>query len=101
MQAELFSLSDDEIKRLARAELEQIFGLTGREDFAMVARHARSMPQYHVGHIDLIDAIEREVERHHGLALAGNAYRGVGIPDCVHSGEQAAERVLEALQLAG
>jgi oxygen-dependent protoporphyrinogen oxidase len=100
MQAGLFSLSDEELLRLARAELEQMFGLTGREDFAFVARHARGLPQYHVGHLDLLNAIDREVERYPGLALAGNAYRGVGIPDCVHSGEQAAERVLDALQLA-
>jgi oxygen-dependent protoporphyrinogen oxidase len=58
------------------------------------------MPQYHVGHLELVEAIEASVERYPALALAGNAFRGVGIPDCVHSGEQAAERVWRGLTQA-
>ncbi len=54
------------------------------------------MPQYHIGHLARVARIDAAVGRHPGLALAGNAYRGVGIPDCVHSGETAAERVMGA-----
>ena len=55
------------------------------------------MPQYHVGHAALVASIERSTARHAGLQLAGNAYHGVGIPNCVHSGETAAERTVHAL----
>ena len=51
------------------------------------------MPQYHVGHLDRIARIEARTTCIPGLALAGNAYRGVGIPHAIHSGEQAAEAI--------
>ena len=59
-----------------------------------VHRHPASMPQYRLGHLDRVETIERKLETSPGLALAGSAYRGVGIADCVHSGEVGAERVL-------
>ncbi len=93
MQPELMELSDEEIKRVVRAELEEIFGVTWQPDFVIVARWMRSMPQYHVGHLDLVAGIERALAPFPNLALAGNALYGVGIPDSIHSGELAAERV--------
>jgi oxygen-dependent protoporphyrinogen oxidase len=95
MQPELMQLSDDEILALVRTELEEILGVTWQPDFAIVARWSRSMPQYHVGHLDLIAGIERDLTGVPNLALAGQAYYGVGIPDTIHSGEIAAERVFE------
>ena len=65
----------------------------GEPDFMRVVRHPRSMPQYELGHVALVDAVEAELTRLPRLALAGNAYRGVGIPDCILSGENAALRV--------
>ena len=53
------------------------------------------MPQYHVGHLARVETIELALARHPGLALAGGAYRGVGIADCVRSGEDAARVLLE------
>jgi oxygen-dependent protoporphyrinogen oxidase len=52
------------------------------------------MPQYHVGHLTRVETIERRSGALPGLSLAGSAYRGVGIADCVHSGELAAEQAL-------
>jgi oxygen-dependent protoporphyrinogen oxidase len=52
------------------------------------------MPQYLVGHLRLVEEIEKRVAEYPGLALAGSAYRGVGIADCVRIGEAAAETVL-------
>jgi oxygen-dependent protoporphyrinogen oxidase len=52
------------------------------------------MPQYRVGHLTRVEAIDRVLATLPGLALAGAAYRGVGIADCVHSGEAAAEGAL-------
>ncbi|HEX9443957.1 MAG TPA: protoporphyrinogen oxidase, partial [Candidatus Binatia bacterium] len=56
-----------------------------------IYRHPRSMAQYRVGHLEKVVRIEERVKKLSGLALAGNAYRGVGISDCIHSGETAAE----------
>jgi oxygen-dependent protoporphyrinogen oxidase len=98
MQPELFGSPDDVLLDIVRRELEQLLGVTWRPDFTVVARHARSMPQYHVGHLRLVEEIEAEVARHARLVLAGNAFHGVGLPDCIHSGEQAAERIVESLR---
>jgi len=97
LQPELMQLSDVELVALVCRELESILGLTWKPDFAVVARWMRSMPQYHVGHLDRIATIERELAGYPRLALAGNAYSGIGIPDCIHSGELAAERLFAAL----
>jgi oxygen-dependent protoporphyrinogen oxidase len=81
---------------IARAELGDLLGATGAPLFTRVARYPRAMPQYHVGHVVRAEAIELAVARHPGLRLAGGAYRGVGIADCVRSGEEAAEGVLSS-----
>jgi oxygen-dependent protoporphyrinogen oxidase len=52
------------------------------------------MPQYGVGHLDRLDRIERLRQQLPGLALAGNGYRGIGLPDCVRSGQNAVKQVL-------
>jgi oxygen-dependent protoporphyrinogen oxidase len=55
------------------------------------------MPQYVLGHPERLERIDSALERHPGLAVAGAAYRGVGIPDCIRSGEEAVETVVSAL----
>jgi protoporphyrinogen/coproporphyrinogen III oxidase len=100
-QSELADLPDDELRRIAADELRELLGTRGEPAFADVARWPRSMPQYHVGHGALVAAIERAAARLPGLALAGNAYHGVGIPACIHSGEAAAERIAAELENAG
>jgi oxygen-dependent protoporphyrinogen oxidase len=55
------------------------------------------MPQYVLGHLERVERIERAVSAHPGLAVAGAAYRGVGVPDCIRSGELAAESLAHAL----
>ena len=52
------------------------------------------MPQYEVGHLDRIAEIEHAVAQLPGLVLAGNSYRGAGIPDCIRSGEAAAQSLM-------
>jgi protoporphyrinogen/coproporphyrinogen III oxidase len=78
----------------ARDQIGPLLGITAAPALARVTRHLHAMPQYHVGHEARATAIEQAVARHPGLELAGGAYRGVGIADCVRSGEGAAERVL-------
>ena len=85
---------DDELVAIARAQLGELLGARGEPLFSRVARYSRAMPQYHVGHLARVEAIEGALRRHPGLELAGGAYRGVGIADCVRSGEEAADRLL-------
>jgi protoporphyrinogen/coproporphyrinogen III oxidase len=94
MQPELMRLSDEEMIGLVKSELADLLGAAGEPDFIDVVRYDNAMPQYHVGHLDRVARIESLAARHVGLAIAGNAFQGVGIPDCVHSGEQAAERIV-------
>jgi protoporphyrinogen/coproporphyrinogen III oxidase len=77
----------------ARDELRQALGITAEPVLTRVARWTKAMPQYHVGHAVRVEAIEQCAAALPGLHLAGGAYRGVGIADCVRSGEAAAERV--------
>ncbi len=95
MHPEMMELSDDALKQMVRNELTAMLGVTGEPDFAEVIRYQNAMPQYHVGHLDRVASIESRVAGLLGLELAGNAYRGVGIPDSIASGEAAAERVLK------
>jgi oxygen-dependent protoporphyrinogen oxidase len=85
---------DETLTRVARAELGELLGVQGPPLFARVSRYPKAMPQYHVGHLARVDAIDGCLKTHPGLALAGGAYRGVGIADCVRSGEEAAARLL-------
>jgi oxygen-dependent protoporphyrinogen oxidase len=87
---------DAALVETARAQLAELMGVSGPPLFTRVARHPRAMPQYHVGHAARAEAIERAVARLPGLGLAGGAYRGVGIADCVRAGEDAAEAVAGA-----
>lgn len=98
MQPELFDLDDDETVKLVREELKATLGVRGEPEFANVVRYPKAMPQFHLGHLDRVATIERLAAAHPGLILAGNAYHGVGIPDAIHSGEQAAARILTALE---
>jgi oxygen-dependent protoporphyrinogen oxidase len=71
--------------------------ITTKPLFIEVAKWERSMPQYEVGHLDRINEIENEVSKLPGLALAGNSYRGAGIPDCIRGGQSAAESIVTYL----
>jgi oxygen-dependent protoporphyrinogen oxidase len=97
MQQSLFEQSDTAMVDSVRRELCELLGITSEPLLTRVHRHPQAMPQYRVGHLDRMARIDAALTRHSGLALAGNAYRGVGIPDCVHSGEMAAELVLTGL----
>ncbi|MDA0834773.1 MAG: protoporphyrinogen oxidase [Planctomycetota bacterium] len=93
LQPELVNLSDAELEQLARNELHDLLGVTGEPTCLRVVRYPRGMPQYNVGHQARVSVIFERMNAHPRLALAGNAYQGVGIPDCIHSGEQAAMRI--------
>ncbi len=87
---DVLQIPDEEILRTVREELRQILGLTAEPRFSRICRWERSMAQYEVGHLDRVAEIERLRAGLPGLALAGNAYRGIGVPDCIKSGLDAA-----------
>jgi oxygen-dependent protoporphyrinogen oxidase len=96
MQQSLFEQDDDTMVASVRRELRELLGITSEPLLTRIHRHAQAMPQYRVGHLDRMNRIDVCLTQHPGLAVAGNAYRGVGIPDCVHTGEMAAEQVLKS-----
>jgi oxygen-dependent protoporphyrinogen oxidase len=100
LQAEQLTLSDAELQRAVYQDLRQLLGISGEPLFMSVTRHQEAMPQYHVGHLDRVARIETLAQRLPGLVLAGNAYHGVGIPDCIHSAEMAAQALLDYLTAA-
>jgi oxygen-dependent protoporphyrinogen oxidase len=89
--------TDDELVELASAELALV-GIVGEPRLTRVHRWQQGMPQYTLGHLERLERIDALLSRHRGLAVAGAAYRGVGIPDCIRSGEDAAEAVALALE---
>ncbi|MFH1857480.1 MAG: protoporphyrinogen oxidase [Candidatus Omnitrophota bacterium] len=92
------SFADEEFCRRIRPTLEALLGIKASPLFVDVMCWPQSLPQYHVGHLEKMREVEKALGLYPGLALAGNAYAGVGVPDCVHSGEEAAERLFETLQ---
>ena len=90
----VLELDDVTLVMRTRDELRRAMGITAAPVLTRVFRWPKAMPQYHVGHLARVETIERLVGALPGLDLAGGAYRGVGIADCVWSGEAAAERAL-------
>ena len=86
-----------ELIELCQADLTPLLGLKNAPQFAMVSKHSQAMAQYQVGHQDVVSSIEQFTSELRGLALAGNGYHGVGIPDCIRSAEAAALTLLDAL----
>ena len=89
-----FPWDEQELLGLAKEELQQTLGVTANPLFSRVFRWDKAMPQYNLGHPERLKRIDAALEHHPDLALAGNGYRGIGIPDCIHSGELAVERIL-------
>jgi oxygen-dependent protoporphyrinogen oxidase len=89
----VLQLPDEEILSVVKEELRQILGLTAEPLFTRLYRWKGAMAQYTVGHLERIERIERLRKQLPGLALAGNAYSGIGVPDCVRSGEEAAAEI--------
>ena len=95
----VWDLSDGQIVDVVRNELLQILGpqvrgLRAEPLFARVYRWKSAMAQYGVGHLERLGRIEAYRKAMPGLALAGNGYRGIGVPDCVRSGREAVKQLL-------
>jgi oxygen-dependent protoporphyrinogen oxidase len=88
--------SDADLIEIVRSSFVRLLGVKAdaKPVFARVFRWVGGMPQYTMGHLDRVDALEARTAEIAGLALAGGAYRGVGVPNCLESGEKAASKVL-------
>jgi len=93
MTVEALEHTDDEVVRLAREDLSRIMGVEAGPIFTRIARWPRAMAQYVVGHEQRVRRIREMAGKLPGLHLAGNAYSGIGIPDCIRMGREAAEAV--------
>ena len=94
LRPDLLGRDDAALVEVVRDELRTLAGITAVPELSRVHRHRVAMPQYLVGHLERVAAIEARAAALPALALAGAAYRGVGVPDCVRSGEGAADRLL-------
>ncbi len=95
LQPQLVELQDLELQDLAHRDLAALAGVSEPPRSSVVQRWHRALPEYGVGHVELVASIAERAAALPGFALAGSAYRGVGIPDCVASGEEAAESVFQ------
>lgn len=98
-QGEEHIADEQELIAIARRELAETMGITAEPKIVRVYQWPDAMPQYNLGHPERLDKIEQRLANWPGLALAGAAYKGIGIPDCIHSGEQAAASILAHLAI--
>jgi protoporphyrinogen/coproporphyrinogen III oxidase len=96
--ADILREPDDHLLDLALDEVRRTMGIEATPIFQRLYRWPRSMPQYTIGHLERLARIESRLAKNPGLFLAGAAYRGVGIPDCILSGEYAAEAAMSYLR---
>lgn len=89
---EMMERSDAEIERIARQELRAIMDVDAQPLFHRIYRMHNATPQYDIGHLERVAAIEAALPP--GVLVTGSPYRGIGIPDCIYQGQQAAEDVL-------
>ena len=92
----VLDMGDEEITAAIRDELRRMMGVLAEPAFVRIARWPRSMAQYTVGHKQRVEAIETRLAAIPGVYVAGNAYTGIGVPDCARMGKQAAERIIAA-----
>jgi oxygen-dependent protoporphyrinogen oxidase len=92
---DIVSWGDDELLTTVRGDIEEILGITGAPTLVRIFRWNKAMPQYTLGHEERLSRIEQGLARHPGLFLAGSAYHGVGISDCVRDAELTSQKVLK------
>jgi oxygen-dependent protoporphyrinogen oxidase len=96
LQPDMFDLGEAAMIDAVRRDLRDLLGVSAPPLFAHVEKWPRSMAQYHLGHTERLARIRALLRHNTALALCGNAYEGAGLPDCVRSGERAAETLYAA-----
>ena len=98
LQPEMFALDEEEMRRRVLEDLRALLGIEKPPLFSVVEKWPRSMAQYMIGHLERVARIKQRVYALGSLQLAGNAYHGAGIPDCIRGGERAADEIIKALR---
>jgi oxygen-dependent protoporphyrinogen oxidase len=98
LQPEMFALDEAEMTARVLKDLRALLGIEKPPLFSVVEKWPRSMAQYMVGHLERVARIKQRVYALGTLQLAGNAYHGAGIPDCIRGGERAADEIIKALR---
>lgn len=97
LDANRVEASDEELKQIAQQQLGELIGVSGEPVTMKCVRWREAMPQYHIGHQQLVAEIEQRLADIDGLELANNALHGVGVPQCIAEGERAAESIAQQL----
>ncbi|HEY0321971.1 MAG TPA: protoporphyrinogen oxidase [Pyrinomonadaceae bacterium] len=98
LQPEMFALDEEEMTRRVLQDLRELLGIERPPLFSVVEKWPRSMAQYMIGHLERVARIKQRVYALGTLQLAGNAYHGAGLPDCIRGGERAADEIIKALR---
>ncbi len=98
LQRDIFGLGDAALEQQMRKDLQDLLGISSDPLFSVIQRWPGAMPQYTLGHQQRVLQIQEMMEGLKGLVLAGNWQNGVGIPDCIASGERAAMRLMQSVQ---
>ncbi|MFZ5884292.1 MAG: protoporphyrinogen oxidase [Chloroflexota bacterium] len=93
--------NENDLLALSREEMKLTLGITAEPLLSRVFMWENAMPQYNLGHPEILKRIDAALEKYPSLALAGSGYRGIGIPDCIHSGELAVEKVTRDCKVFG
>lgn len=94
---ELFELPEQKLLELVQADLKVAMGINAEPVFSRIIRHRQAIPQYTVGHAARLDAIHGWLQQLPGLFLTGNAYRGVGLNDCVAASQRVVQELFDHL----
>jgi oxygen-dependent protoporphyrinogen oxidase len=98
---EIVNNTDEELQKKVRHDLKELMGITAEPMFYEITRWSNSMPQYPVGHLDQLKRVREDLaSTMPGILLTGSGYHGVGIPDCVRQGKEAAQEAYHLLQLS-
>jgi len=87
--------NENKLFELAKEEVKLTSDITAEPIVSRVFMWEKAMPQYNLGHLEILQHMDAALENYPNLALAGAGYRGIGIPDCIHSGELAVEKILK------
>ncbi len=88
------NLSDAEVTNRVQADLNKIMGIKAPPSFVRIFRHEKAIPQYTVGHGERLANLGDKLKEHPGLFLTGNAYRGIGLNDCVAAADRCSKEAV-------
>jgi oxygen-dependent protoporphyrinogen oxidase len=97
-QEQYLAGDDASLIRIARREIASVLGISGEPELTRVYRWECGMPQYTLGHLQRVDVVDAACSAIPGFEIAGNMFRGVGIPDCIASAEYASASLLATLR---